>query len=218
MRYYETSIAWEGEKMSYPERKIRSIPPRTFLDVLRGKVAAGIGRESLSGGVGRVSREPAVRESNPSQTVDRYVFKNPGKRRKTRPEPFYESGGKIECDAEVMEDYNGKGGLGIILQFAGIRFTQATFLRSRHNRPDNPVFYIPINHNKRISHLIIGTRGEDILDIQIVPDQMDFNPFFQKELFLPQFIPQFTATYNSTSMTVLQNNNVVTVGYNPRIY
>ena len=96
------------------------------------------------------------------------------------------------------------------MQFAGIGLTKASFLRSRHNKLDSPVFYIPVDYNKRIARLFLATRG-DIFESQIVPAQMGINPFFQKELYLPQL----TTTYDSGSMHALQNNGIVIVGYNP---
>lgn len=199
--------------MSHPEggfRRITSIPPRTSLDVLRGGVTIRIAGGSLLGGSRRVSREPTAGEPDWSQTVAKHVFQKPPGREKTKPEPLYERDGKIEWEAEVIEDYDGKGNLGIILQFAGIGLTRAPFLRSRHNSPDSPVFYIPIDYNKRAVRLFLATRG-DIFESQVVPAQMGVNPFFQEELYLPQL----TTTHDSTSMIVFQNNRLVTVGYNP---
>lgn len=199
--------------MIHPERGIRSIPPKTSLDVLRGGVTIRINGGSLPGGARRVSREPTAGESDWSQTVAKHVFQKPPIRKKARPEPLYERERKIEWEVEVIEDYNGKGDLGIILQFAGIELSKASFLRSRHNKPDCPIFYIPVDYNKRMARLFLATRG-DILESQICPAQMDVNPFFQEELYLPQL----TRTHDFTSMTVFQNNNLVIVGYNPRIY
>lgn len=202
--------------MSHPERgsrRITSIPPRTSIDVLRGGVTLRIGGGNLLGGVRRVSREPAVGEMDWSQIVAKHVFQKPPIGKKVRPELLYERDGKIEWQVEVIEDYNGKGDLGIILQFAGIGLTEASFLRSRHNKPDSPVFYIPVDYNQRMARLFLATRG-DIFESQIVTAQMDVNPFFQEELYLPQL----TTTYDPTSMAVFQNNQLVTVGYNPRTY
>ncbi len=195
--------------MSHPERKIRSIPPKTSLDVLKGGVAIQIGGGSLPGGARRVSRAATAGEQDWSQTVAKHVFQKPPGREKARPEPLYERGRKIEWKPEVIDDYNGKGDLGIILQFSGVELTGAPFLNSRHNRPDRPVFYIPINYNQRITRLFLATGG-DIFESQIVPDQMDVSPFFQEELYLPQL----TTTHNPGSMTVSQNNKLVIVGYN----
>lgn len=201
--------------MSYPERgprRITSIPQRTSLDVLRGgSVTIRIGGGSLLGGARRVPREPTAGESDWSKIVAKHVFQKPPIGKKTKPEPLYESDGKIEWEAEVIEDYNGKGDLGIILQFAKIGLTKASFLRSKHNKLDSPVFYIPVDYNKRMARLFLATRG-DIFESQIVPAQMDVSPFFQEELYLPQL----TTTHDPTSMTVFQNNKLVIVGYNPR--
>ncbi len=196
--------------MSYPERgprRITSIPLRTSLDVLRGRVTLRIGGSSSLGGTRRVSREPVTGEPDWSKIV---AFKKPSRREKPRPGSLYERDGKIKWEAEVSEDYNGKRDLGIILQFDGIRLTEESFLRSKHNRPDRPVFYIPLDYNKRIARLFLATRG-DIFESQIVTAQMGVNPFFQEELYLPQL----STTHDPTSMTVFQNNNLVIVSYNP---
>lgn len=201
--------------MSYPERgprRITSIPQRTPLDVLRGRgVTIRIGGGSLLGGVRRIPRESTAGEPDWSQIVAKHVFQKPPGRENARPKPLDERDGKIEWEVEVIEDYNGKGDMGIILQFAGIGLTKVSFLRSRHNRLDSPVFYIPIDYNRRIARLFLATR-RDIFESQIVPAQMDVNPFFQEELYLPQL----TTTHDPTSMTVSQNNKLVIVGYNPR--
>ncbi len=211
-------MAWEGEKMNHPERRIRSIPPRTSLDAYRGRVAIRINGGSLLGGVTRVSREPTAgelsREPDWRQTVAKQVFQKPPGREKARPHPPYEGDRKIGWQAEVIDDYNGKGDLGLILQFAGIELAGTPFLRGRRDYgPDSAVFYAQIGYRNRIASLILATRG-DIFESQIVPAQMDVNPFFQEELHLPQL----TTTHNPTSMTVSQNNGLVTVGYNPRTY
>ncbi len=199
--------------MSKPEWKIRSIPSRTSLDVLRGGVEIRIGGVSLLGGVRRVSRQPTAAEPDWSQTVAKHVFQKPPRRERAKPEPLYEIDRKIEWEAEVIEGYNGNDDLGIILEFVGIRLTRGPFLRSRHNRPDSPVFYIPTGYNNGLARLFLATRG-DIFEAQVVPSQMGVNPFFQNELHLPQL----TTTYDPASMTVLPNNGLVTIGYNPRTY
>lgn len=201
--------------MSYPERgsrRITSIPPRTSLDVLRGRVAIRIGGGSLFGGTRRVSQEPIAGETDWSKIVAKHVFQKPPRQERARPEPHYE-GDKIKLEMEVMEDYNNKGDLGIILQFPGIGFTREPFSKSRHDKTDSPVFYIPVSYNRRTALLFLATRGE-ILSSQIVPAQMNVNPFFQKEL----HISQLATAYNPASMTVLQNNKLVIVGYNQRNY
>ncbi len=186
------------------------MPPRTSLDILRGRITTRIGGGSLLGDVRRVSRESTAGETNWSQIVAKHVFQKPTGWEKRRPEPLDERERKIEWEAEVIEDYNGQRDLGVILQFAGIELTEAPFLRSRHNRPDCLIFYTLIQYNKKPGRLFLATRG-DILESQIVTAQMDVNPFFQEELYLPQL----TKTHDPTSMTVLQNNKMVIVGYNP---
>lgn len=202
--------------MSYPERgprRITSIPQRTSLDVLRGGgVTIRIGGGSLLGGVRRIPRESTAGESDWSQIVAKHVFQEPPRREKAKPKPFYERDGKIEWEAEVIEDYNGKGDLGIILQFVGIGLTEASFLRGRrYYGPDTTLFYSPITYKSKRTLLILATTG-DIFETQVVPARKDVSPFFQEELHLPRL----TTTHDPTSMTVSQNNKLVIVGYNPR--
>lgn len=200
--------------MIHPERgsrRITSIPPRTSLDVLRGGVTLQIGGGNLLGGVRGVSRESTAGEPDWSKIVAKHVFQKPPRREKARPEPLYERGEIIELEAEVIEDYNGKGDLGIILQFAGIGFTKASFLRGRrYYGPDTTLFYSPIIYQSKRTLLILATTG-DIFEAQVVPARKDVNPFFQEELYLPQL----TTTHDSTSMAVLKNSGLVIVGYNP---
>lgn len=202
--------------MSHPERGFRRITsiPRTSLDVLRGGVTLRIGGGSLLGGARRVSREPTARESDWNQIVDKHVFQKPPRREKARPEPFYERGGKIEWETEVIEDHNGKGDLGIIVQFTGIGIPEASFLRGRrYYGPNATLFYSQISYKEKRALLMLATTG-DIFESQVVPAQKDVNPFFREELYLPQL----TTTHNPTSMTVFQNNKLIIVGYNPRTY
>lgn len=197
--------------MNHSERKLRSIPPKTALGVLRGN-GIQIGEGDLPGGVRTISREPISQERYGNQTVSHVVQKPPSSER-ARPELPDKRDGKIKWNSEVIEDYNGKGDLGIILQFAGIEFTEVSSLRSRHNRPGMPVLYIPVGYLSKTARLILATRG-DIFEFQIVPSQMDVNPFLREELYLPQL----ATTHDPASMTVLQNNKIVTVSYNPRTY
>lgn len=202
------------EKMISSERdfrKLTSIPPRTALDVLRG-VTIRIGGGSSPRGVRRVFRESTDRETDWSQIVAKHVFKKPPEWEQPKPEPLYKGGGKIEWEVETHENYDGRGNLGVILEFTGIGLTKAPFLRGRRNYgPDSAVFYAPVDYDNKMVNLILATRG-DIFESQIVPAQMDIDPFFQKELYLPQL----TTTHDPTSMTVFQNNKLVIVGYNPR--
>lgn len=205
-------------------RRITSIPSITSLDVARrggrrgGGVAIRIGGGSLLGGVrrGRVLREVSTEkmdwskdETNWGQVVAGQVVHT--SRETARPKSLDGRDRKIEWKIEVIKDYNNRGGLGIIVEFDGIQFTEGPFRRSKHDSPDSPVRYIPIAHNKKMTNLFLATWG-DICRIQIA-DQMDVSPFlFQKELYLPQL----TTTYDPTTMAVSQNNGLIIVGYNPR--
>lgn len=201
--------------MSFPEgrRRITSIPQQTSLNILRGGGTIRLGGDSSTGGARRSPRERTDGEPNWDEIVSKYVFKRPTIPRNARRKPPFSQEDRIECASEVIEGYNNNGDLGIILQFAGVRFTQRSFARSRHSKPDNPVFYIPICYNERKGRLFLATRA-DIFELQITPDQMDIDPFFQEELYLPKL----TTTHDPTSMTAFQNNELVIVGYSPRVH
>ncbi len=196
--------------MSHPERRIKSIPPRTSLDVLRGGVTVRIGGGSLLGGARRVSRAPTSVETDWSKEVAKHVFQKPPAQEKARPEPLYERERKIEWETEVIEDYNGNGDLGIILQLSGIGLTGAPFATSKHDSPNSRVFYVEIGYENKRAHLFLATTVGGIFKAQIVPAQMDVGPLFQETLDLD------VIKYDPASMTASQNNGLVIVGYNPR--
>lgn len=200
--------------MYHPERGLRgritSIPKLTPLDVLRRGVTIQIGGGSLLGSARGVPREPATGETDWSKEVKKHLFQKQPGWEKARPVPLYERDGRIRWEAEVIEDYDGKGDLGVILQFAGIELTEEPFLRGILNYgPDSAAFHAPIIYGDKRAHLVLVTRG-DVFESQIVPARINVSPFFQNELYLPQL-----ATYDPTSMAVSQNNRLVIVGYNP---
>lgn len=201
--------------MSHPERgsrRITSIPPRTSLDVLRGGVALRIGGGNLLGGVRRIPRKSTAGEPDWSQIVAKHVFQKPSGQGKARPESLYERGEKIEWNAEVIEDYDGKGSLGVILQFAGIRLTEVSFLRGRRDYgPETTLFYSLISYQNKKALLTLATTW-DIFEAQVVPARKDVSPFFKEELHLPRL----STTHDPASMAVFKNNGLVIVGYNPR--
>lgn len=152
--------------MSYPERhKIRSIPPRTMSGVRVEKVGEKVGKPfsspRISPGIGRLGASVPWQSrsaENDSFDVPPYVPQKPD-RRKPRETLILPKSKRITCEIEQMDDYNGEGDLGIILQFAGIEFTKTFFLRSRHNSPDSPVFYIPIDYNKKAAAYSLLPQG-----------------------------------------------------------
>ena len=201
--------------MSERPRRISSIPPRgsiprrTLLNVARGN---GITIRIGGGGLGNMRRRPQERpkagEQDWSQEVAKHVFQKPGQD-KAKPKPFYERDGEIGWEVEVVDDYDNRGGLGIVLEFAGIEQPAGTpFLRAKLNYgPDTTLFYLPVSYKKKSALLILDTT-EDIFEAQVVPAKKDVDLFFQKELFLPQL----ATTHDPTSMTVRQNNGLIIVG------
>lgn len=196
------------------ERKIRSIPPRTSLDVLRG-LQIQIGGGSFSGGTRRASPGPTAEETDWSKTVAQQVFQRPPRRNNVRSEPIHGRYGKIEWETEVNQDYDGKGNLGIILQFAGIGLPNAPFQKGRPNYygQDVTLFYSLVTHSDRQVWLLLSTCG-DIFEAQVVPRKRNVDFLFQGEIYLPEL----ATTHDPRSMTVVGNKGLVTVGYNPRIY
>lgn len=200
------------------ERRIRSRPARTMLDVLReqekGKRLIGLetGFPGSSVGIGRLPpKEPGQRslEQNPGAfNVEDHVFRKPTKERPNKPLIVPETE-RITWQVEQMEDYNGQGDLGLIVQFSGIEFITPVFERSRHDYgPDSRVFYSPVRYKNGQAFLILATYG-DIFESQVVATIIDVRPFFGEETLLPQL----TVTHNPTSMTVYEKNHLVVVSY-----
>lgn len=199
--------------MSKIERKIRSIPPHTMMypSVALRPITIGIGR-----GLGNASRIPqrgARAEAAPDWNVEKYVYHKPQKREKPRHPFLYQEDGRITWSAEIVEDYDIAGDLGVILEFAGIKgLTRVSFLRGRRDYgPDTTVFYSQIRYQGKKALLMLATIG-DILESQVVPNQKDIAPFFQDELYLPQLM----MTHDPASMAVRQHNGLITVSYSPQ--
>lgn len=192
-------------------RRITSIPPRTSIDVLRGGITLRLGGGNLLGGARGISRGVTVGQQDWSKVEDKHLYKKPPRQEKARYQPPYEGDDRIGWAAEIVENYDDEGNLGIILEFAGIReFTKASFLRGRrYYGPNTTLFYAEISYRNKRALLMLATIG-DILESQVVPNRKDVSPFFQEELYLPQLAP----TYDPASMAVRQNNGLVIVSYN----
>lgn len=123
--------------------RIRAIPPRTTLDVLREQKRGGI---SVS--IGRLlPREPgqsSLGQNSEGFDVKDHVIRKPTQEKSSRPliTPEIE---KITWQVEIIENYNSAGDLGLIVRFSGISFiSKPVFERSRHDYgPDSSVFYSP---------------------------------------------------------------------------
>lgn len=184
--------------------RIRSIPPRTTLDAHRRVIGGRTGGSRLHGDVKKQSRELSEEELLKRWAAG-HVFQKP-----LISEPIYKIDEGIGLEAEVMDDYDGNGGLGIILRFSGIEFTNSpVFEKSwRDYGPDSKVFYSSVGYKKNRAFLVLATYG-DILESQVVTAKMDVRPFFREEILLPQL-----ETHDPSSMTVCEKNHLVIVGYN----
>lgn len=201
------------------ERKLRSIPPRTMRDVWRQRKGGEISNvnQIKPGGINfGGTRIEEIGQKQPRQTkanqewIKKHTLRKPIVEKPKSPAVPYENG-HIEWETEIIEDYNIRGDLGIILQFVGLDLTQAIFARStRDYGSDQAVFYAKVGYKGKLPFLILST-NYDIFEAQIVPAKKDLNPLFRKEIFLPQL-----AEYKAESMTVSQNRGLVIVGYKKR--
>ncbi len=173
------------------ERRIRSIPRRTMRDVLREQKRNGFPGSSVS--IGRLPRE---KSSKPL----------------VAPEDE-----RIMWEVEIIEDHDGAGDLGLVIQFSDISFMNTpVFVKSRHDYgPDSRVFYSPVVYKNSQAVLILATFG-DIFESQVVPRKKDVNPFFQEEIYLPSRLTLKTP-YDFTSMKPSYNNGLLIVSYKARI-
>lgn len=198
------------------EHRIRSIPPRTSLDVLRERRPIGSGMiplgklvstDGLSSGRSWHDRpEP----NHGGFNVQDHVFRKPTGEKSNEPFTILE-GGKIKWKKEVCEDYGVEKGLKVILEFSGIELpNDPVFERSRRDYgQDSRVFYSPVEYKNGRAFLILATNG-DIFEAEVVATNRGLNPFFREETHLPLL----TITYDPRSMAVNGNNNLVIVGYN----
>lgn len=181
-------------------RRIRSIPPRTALDAVRKQEDRLPPKEPGQGNF----------EQNPGGfNVRDHVFRKPTKEDLTGSLIIPEAE-RITWKAEIVEDCNSNGDLGIILQFAGIELAGTSFLRGKRNYgPDSAVFYASVGYKKDPVFLILATYG-DILESQVVATKIDTRPFFSEE----KYLSQLTVTHDPTSMTVSEKNRLIVVSYN----
>lgn len=199
------------------ERRVRSIPQRTMSDVLREQgVSIRLGGASLRiGGLGTGIGRPPARTSATQEyhfDMENHVWREPqANREKPRRTPVLPDNKSITWQVDQVEDDDG---MGLILQYSGISFMNMPILfkRSRHDYgPDCSVFSAPVGYRKGLAFLILSTFG-DIFESQVVPKKKDVNPSFQEEVYLPDLATK----YDPTSMTVIQRNGLVIVGYGRR--
>ncbi len=207
---------------------IRSMPPRTYSDVWREKraktkkleyavsgysVGIGFTRNSIdgrgttntpaAGGLGNAGW--ASGEGSWNGSVSEFVYK------KSRQNPRIATvhAPKIECISDIVEDYNGDGDLGVILQFRGFGFLGESFTKSRNDYGQNTcIYYICVRYGNKEAFLILSTIG-DILESEVVPQKKGVNQLFSDEI----HIPELTAVYDPSSMGVVQRNGLILVSY-----
>ena len=179
--------------------RLGSIPPQTMRDMWKKQT-----RERAHGQI-----RPDISPKSLDSDTRHHIFKKPGGEKIYTPlnVPEFEV---ITCVAEVQEGYDAQGGLGVILQFSGIVFTDApVFEKSRRNYgPDSRVFHSPVEYKNGRAFLILATYG-DILETQVVATKVGVRPFFREEILLPLL----TVTHDPTSMTVYEKNHIVVVDY-----
>lgn len=151
---------------------------------------------------------PQIKESNPSRgswDFSNHVYEKPKKRAK-RESIHYPA---IECISDIIEDYNGKGNLGVTLKFNGFSFSEELFSKSKKDYGENTcVYYIPISYKKRGAFLILSMLG-DILEYEVVPRKKGISQLFKGEIAIPELIK----IYDPLSMEVMLNNGIVLVAY-----
>jgi len=187
-----------------------NIPPITSTGRRRKKNSTGLLDSFLQISIGSPM---ARRGGNPFNTektegysgdISKHVYK------KTKPKPtrtiHYEP--KIKCITEVIEDFNSKGDLGVILQFTGFKFLKNIFTQNRKDYDSNSCVYsTPVNYKDKGAYLILSTI-KDIFKYEVVP-QRKGNQLFSDET----YISELMEIYNPLSMKVVQTNGLSIISY-----
>ena len=140
-----------------------------------------------------------------SWKLSEHVFKKTGA--KSTRAIHYEL--EIECTKDVIEDFNSKGDLGVILQFKGFNFFGNQF--TKHERDCEPnlcVYSIPINYKEKDAELILSTQG-NVLESKVQLRMGDSKSLFSDKTVIQETIE----TYNPLSMDVKQTNGVTIISY-----
>ncbi|MEI6747693.1 MAG: hypothetical protein ACOYMF_14870 [Bacteroidales bacterium] len=184
----------------------RSIPPITSTGTNRRKTAARLdGLAHMS--IGRYMSMRRNSDEDESWNITKHVkpdFNKKSKKKISKP-IIYDTERKFHCIIDVIDDYNGEGDFGIIMEFNGFKF-----LDSRFNRTDcgnnSPSYIIAVNYRENETYLYLTTNGgmfeygiNNTLDDCIYCD--DFS------------IPKLPQEYDSSSMTATLRNNFVIVAY-----
>lgn len=199
--------------------RIRSIPPRTALNILRkqGGKEEWTRRNGFSDSSVSIGRLPAKKIEQKSLEqdfgefkIEDHVFRKPAKEKSNKSLIIPEAE-RINWQVEVHDNYDAQGNLGVILQFSGIEFINGSvFEKSRANYGQNSrVFFSQIGYKNKSAFLILATY-RDIFESQVTAVKINVEPFFKEEIYLPQLI----TTYDPASMTVYKKNQLIVVGYN----
>ena len=112
----------------------------------------------------------------------------------------------ITCVVDIIEPFNGND-FAIVLRFNNVEFLSDTF-----NKIDAPNSYmIPVNCKGKSSYLFIKTTG-DIFEYEIVYSEKAGVRLFYDESYVPKLLKE----YNSLSMEVVLNDEIVIVTYKKR--
>ena len=115
---------------------------------------------------------------------------------------------EIKLQSEIIRDYDSNGGLGVILVFQGISFSDGAFIMSRETLENNAlVCYAPVKYDNKDAFLKLSSI-EDILEIKVAPQKDEVERMFGHELYIPEL-----TGYNASSMEAVKNNGIVLVSY-----
>lgn len=119
-----------------------------------------------------------------------------------------------EVFIEVMENYDEEGRLGAFFDFAGtgIDLSRSTFKKHKDIGDGNVGFSSPGDYEGKRVSVTISTIG-DIVEVSVVPSKQDLDLFPSSN----EFLISELRSYNPASMIVKLRNNLVTVGYSPRV-
>lgn len=183
---------------------VRSIPPITSTGSQRRKVRR-ISTMPIGGtiSIGRPTTSRNIRREEPWD-ISRHEYKRP---KKVQTFPVYEP--RIGLTSNIIEDYNGDGDLGVLLQFSGISFLRDAFSKSKRDYGQNScVYYTSVRFREKEALLMLSTL-DDILEFEVVPQRKGINQLFREEA----YIPKLAETYDPLSMEVKQRNGIVTISY-----
>lgn len=153
-------------------------------------------------GIGSIN----TRDTSPEFDISRHTHKKPSKNVKTTTVQYEP---KVECTYDIIEDFDTKGNLGIILEFTGIRFLEGNFLKNNNRHTQNSItHYTNVTYRNHNTLLRLSTI-DDILEVEVTHGKIGGNQLFSEEI----YIPKLTVVYDSLSMEAVQKNGLVVVSY-----